>query len=287
MTLTVAWFRNRGSMEELVMAADSRLSGGQQWDGCPKILTLPRSDALMSFAGLTDAAYPMMLQLANSIAFYPPSQERRLDIAHLRGHTLRLFNQMRGLINGPFAVGQTDPDPPGALFLLGGYSWRYRGFAAWKLVFEDGAFAYRRVVTGPANGEGWHFCFAGDADAAEHARHRLFALLREPGRERVQADGLDMEPFEVLRDVIRDGCFPSVGGAPQVAKIYRHLNTQFFAIEWDGAITVAGRPVLSYEQAFIPTLDANHPELQPRPPHSMGGVLPGDAVPAPDELGAE
>lgn len=96
-----------------------------------------------------------------------------------------------------------------------------------------------------------------------------------------------MEPFEVLRDVIRDGCFDTVGGPPQLAKIYRHLNTQFFAIEWNGDVTVAGRPVLSYEQAFIPTLDADQPELQPRPPQGAEGALPGETVPLPDELDAD
>ncbi|UGS36761.1 hypothetical protein DSM104329_03171 [Capillimicrobium parvum] len=270
-------------MDELVFASDSRLSGGQRWDGCPKILTLPRSDALMSFAGETQAAYPMMLQLANSIAFYPPSQERRLDLAHLGGHSLRLFNQMRGLIDGPFAVGQTEPDPPRAVFLLGGYSWRYRAFFTWKLEFAEGEFRYRRVVRGRQSERGWHFHFAGDTDAVELARNRLFELLRAPGRERVQADGLDMEPFEVLRDVIREARFDSVGGPPQVAKVYRHLNTQFFAVEWQNVATIAGRPALSYEQAFIPRLDADRPDLQPRPPERLEEPLPGETEPTADE----
>jgi hypothetical protein len=65
----------------------------------------------------------MMMQLAISFAFYPPSRERRLDLTHLGGHTLRMFNHMRDLVGGPFPVGQTEPDAPEVQFLLGGYSW--------------------------------------------------------------------------------------------------------------------------------------------------------------------
>jgi hypothetical protein len=43
-----------------------------------------------------------------------------------------------------------------------------------------------------------------------------------------------MGPFEVLRDVIREARCDSVGGPPQVAKVYRHLNTQFFAVNCAG-----------------------------------------------------
>ena len=270
-------------MDELVFASDSRLSGGQRWDGCPKILALPRSDALMSFAGATDSAYPVMLQLANSIAHYPPSVERRLDIAHLKGHTIRLLNQMRELIGGPFPAGQDGPDPPQALFFLGGYSWRYRAFYAWKLIYEDDSFRFVRAVRGWQNRDGWRLAFGGDADAVEHAHERLIARLRAPGRERTYEDGLDMEPFEVIRDIVREDRFGSVGGAPQIAKVYRHLNTQFFGVPWNGALTVAGRPMLGYERAFVPVVDPDDPEIQPRPPAGYGDVLPGETEHLADE----
>jgi hypothetical protein len=261
MTLTAAWYRNAGTMSELVMASDSRLSGGQRWDGCPKILALPRSDCLVSFAGDTQAAYPMMLQLSNTIAFYPPSRERRLDINHLRGHTLRLFNQMRGLITG-LPVGQEQPDDPQALFLLGGYLWRFHAFYVWKLEFSGGEFFYRRVIRGQQTRRSWSVHFAGDTDAVDHANERLGRLLSE--RSVTPQVGLDMEPFEVLRDIIREETFPSVGGAPQLAKVYRHLNMRFFALPWDGHLSVAGRPLLPYERAFVPEIDVDHPADQPR-----------------------
>jgi hypothetical protein len=43
MTLGMAWVRNFGSVRELIVVSDSRLSGGQFWDSNPKIMLLPRS----------------------------------------------------------------------------------------------------------------------------------------------------------------------------------------------------------------------------------------------------
>jgi hypothetical protein len=64
MTIAAAWTRRIHSCNELVFVADSRLSGGARtFDYCAKILTLPRSDCAIAFAGSTDNAYPMMHQL--------------------------------------------------------------------------------------------------------------------------------------------------------------------------------------------------------------------------------
>jgi len=58
MTLSLAWIRSVGNVQELVMATDSRLRRGRAWDVAPKILTLPRTDCAICFAGDTDDAYP-------------------------------------------------------------------------------------------------------------------------------------------------------------------------------------------------------------------------------------
>src|SRR5450759_3690103 len=82
MTLGMAWVRTMGRTNELVVASDSRLSGGQFWDSNPKIVLLPRSDCVMSFAGSTNDAYPLMLQTYNAISMYPRGTNRVLDVIH-------------------------------------------------------------------------------------------------------------------------------------------------------------------------------------------------------------
>lgn len=63
MTLSMAWVRRLPTGDELVFASDSRLRGGESRDSSPKVLQLPRTDSLISFAGKTHRAYPLMLQL--------------------------------------------------------------------------------------------------------------------------------------------------------------------------------------------------------------------------------
>lgn len=259
LTLSVAWIRSVGTVEELIFASDSRLRAGQAWDCCPKIMTLPRTDCLISFAGDTDYAYPLMLQMVRAIDFYPASLNRRTDIAVAKGHALRVFNQMRSLIHD-LPPRQDSPGDPAAWFLFGGYSWRKREFRIWTLHYDKDI---DRFTFRPVNQQGnWSrprkFAFIGDV--ATDAREQLMALLRSRGKH--INGGLDMEPFEILRDMIRSNRYPSIGGAPQVAKVYRYMQTQFFAVQWpdnSGAPHVVGRPALSYESFEAPVIDPDAP----------------------------
>src|SRR5690242_6932732 len=95
----MAWVRSTGGIRELIVISDSRLSGGQFWDANPKIMLLPRSDCVISFAGNTSAAYPLMLQAYNAIAMFDAATNRRLDIPALKGHLIRVFNRSLSFIS--------------------------------------------------------------------------------------------------------------------------------------------------------------------------------------------
>src|SRR5262245_4409063 len=115
MTLALAWVRRITECEELIFASDSRLSGGRRFDCCPKMIVMPRTDAGLCFAGDTDFAYPLGLQLANAISSYSRSVDRAVDIHDLRGHALKVFNSMVDSIHS-HAAGM---DVPETTFLLG------------------------------------------------------------------------------------------------------------------------------------------------------------------------
>jgi hypothetical protein len=59
----MAWVRNIGGVRELLVASDSRLCGGQFWDANPKIVLLPRTDCVLSFAGDTFDAGTMVRRI--------------------------------------------------------------------------------------------------------------------------------------------------------------------------------------------------------------------------------
>ena len=275
MTLTAAWIRKVGNVEELVIASDSRLRGGEAWDCCPKILTLPREDCAIAFAGDTWWAYPLMLQMANAIELYPGSMDRRIDIADVKGHALRVFEQMLDAVDD-LPYGQDRPNRPlGTEFLFGGYSWRHGGVRIWKLHFdtEIDRYTFRpaKPWRGQAEGTSKIVAFAGDAASA--AKERLDDLLKK--RDKTSAGSFDMEPFEVLRDLIRDGSHPTVGGPPQVAKVYRFAKTQPFGVRWpdsQGRITMFGRPALDYEHFAAPVIDPDDPDAFGRSRHDRDAV---------------
>jgi hypothetical protein len=213
----------------------------------------------VSFAGDANYGYPLLLQLMNTTAFFGLSRDRRLDLTRANGHAIRVFNQMLSMIHSlPIRVPEVEQ--PKTLFMIGGYSWRDASFRAWLIQYsaERNRFESHRLIWPREEaGRRWSVHFDGSTVAVADANQRLGRLLADRGLRR--ADGLDMEPLEVLRDVIRAGVDDTVAGPPQVAKTYRHLNTQFFAVPWEGELTVVGRPVLGYERAEIPQIDPDDP----------------------------
>ncbi len=260
MTLGIVWERIVKKTTELVVASDSRLSGGREWDCNPKIVLLPRSDAVISFAGATHDAYPLMLQAVNAITMYSPASNRVMDISDLKGHLVRVFTDTQSFIkNLPF--GQTQADPPEAVFLLSGYSWKQGKFRIWELHFDANIqkFTFRPIGAwrGQTAGSRKVVKFVGDEAVVTEAKKRLAALLTS--RRKIDSGSLDMEPFEVLRDLIREANYPTVGGPPQFVKIYRHFNVVPFGVYWpdrkNGKTCVLGRPLLEYEKNPWSTID--------------------------------
>lgn len=276
MTLGISWVRVAGGVRELIVASDSRLSGGQFWDANPKIMLLPRSDAVISFAGHTGDAYPLMLQAYNSILMYPPAQNRAMDLGHLKGHLNRVFDHSRKFISN-LPRGQVAPDEPEAKFALSGYSWRSKKFHVWTLHFDRsiGRFTFKPASTWAAQAEDAYklICYIGDADPVADAKERLVSLLRARGK--LRSGSLDMEPFEVLRDIIREGAFGSVGGPIQLVKIYEHANAVPVGVYWpdraSGSISVLGRPLMNYETMRWGVIDPDQPD-RARPPDAVDPV---------------
>src|SRR5262249_34395881 len=119
MTVVIAWVRKINNCEELVFVSDSRLSGdGRNFDACPKILTLPRTDCVIAYAGYSGHAYPMMLQLQRAIDSYAPSRRGSLDISSLRTHALNLFDSMGTMIKNSPRLSVSQDTSPEASFVF-------------------------------------------------------------------------------------------------------------------------------------------------------------------------
>jgi hypothetical protein len=263
MTLGIAWVRNIGGVRELVVASDSRLSGGQHWDSNPKIMLLPRSDAVISFAGQTDDAYPLMLQVFNAILMHPAARDRALDLPELKGHLLRVINKARSVISD-LPRGHSGAVIKDARFMFSGYSWRQKRFRVWTLHFdkEIDRFTFRPMSPWKAQtGSTKEVAFVGDTSVVLAAKAALVSLLRDRGK--IKSGGLDMEPFEVLRDMLRAQKYPEIGGAPQLVKVYEYMNSHAFPVLWptaeSGQVSLLGRPLLPYEKPAGRIVDPDQP----------------------------
>jgi hypothetical protein len=248
-----------GGVEELVLATDSRLTGGHTWDAGPKLIPLERGDCALCFAGHTAYAYPVLLHIANYVAMYERARSRALDLTAFKGHVLRVVQDLLDDVSEPVT-------PPHREFglVLGGYSWRYGDFKIWSLEYEEskGQFYFRRATSHTRRTRSTKkFWFIGDETNA--ARVALYELLRS--RRKLTVGGLDMEPFEILVSFIRDEAFDSIGGPPQLLKVHRHMNVRAMNVFWpsraDGRLTYLGRGLLEYETNRRLTLDPDTLEV--------------------------
>jgi hypothetical protein len=256
MTISLAWIRRTGGVEELVVATDSRLSFGCRWDCCPKLRALPRNDSVIAFAGDTMYAYPIMLQVISAISQHQRLLSRAMDLQDLKGHLLRILNNMTSLVHDlPPGV----PNEPDTTFILCGWSWKKARFLAWLLHFDANIkrFTFRPASawSGPRANKNKYLVFTGDYKKEFY--ERLVKLLRS--KKKLQSGGFDMEPLEVLRDMLRSGQYDKIGGAPQLIKVYKHMNCRPYGIFWptagDKKVNLLGRPLLDYEMSEFLILD--------------------------------
>jgi hypothetical protein len=270
MTIAVAWVRSFKNTQELVFASDSRLSGGRTFDAAPKILMLPRSDCAIAFAGYTGDAYPLMHHLAFAIDANRSLASRAMDLTEFRPHLLKVMDETVATIASVIP----ELEKPDVGFLVGGYSWLHRNFKLWRIVYDSNLKKFvtfeathaqtnpiaKKVFFGSASHAGeirnsslGQIAFAGDQ--AGVARTRFCEMLQarltfDPIA--LETAQLDYEPFEVVRDMLRDPKrADTIGGAPQLLKVYQHMNVAPLVVYWPnrkGSPHLAGRPLLGYER---------------------------------------
>jgi hypothetical protein len=246
MTLTMAWVRQAGATEELVIASDSRLRAGYAWDASPKLLPMPRGDSVLAFAGRTDFAYPLMIQAWNAVSSWNRALARTQPLPVMKGHLLRVFDGMLAELSDLPRFGEAMT--PDAIFLLAGYSWSENRFRIWTLHYDKSVSKFAFKPASPWRGEtnrGKVLAMVGDHVA--EARDLLVELLRR--RRKLSAGMFDFEPLEVLYSMTRNEQWPTIGGSVQIVKVYRSLNAVPFVVRdtESGVLSLLGRPLLSYE----------------------------------------
>ena len=123
MTLCTAWVRQANDSEELVFATDSTLTGGEKWAHGVKLFELPRKDCLLCFAGSTERAYPLILNLVSSITFDSRLAAPSTSVSEVIQYIADLFSKLVGsVVNEIQGSGESIHTLRGnAKFLFGGW----------------------------------------------------------------------------------------------------------------------------------------------------------------------
>lgn len=266
MTLVTSWIRVTPGGEELVVASDSRLTGGLQLNHAPKIFRLERQDAVIAYCGPTIVAYPILLQIKASLDGHEETRSRILDIVHLKAHIEKVIESLRSKVTDLPSKDGTNRE---FKFLLAGYSWKTSVFRMWTFRYD--------VATGDFNAhsarKSGNFIFMSDQDANE--KRAVHALMRTIERDpKASLKQLNWQPLEVLLKIIQDPVVADIGGPPQLVKIYKHANTQAINVIWPKEevvesesrerkfeVTHLGRPLLGYERSRYLSLDPDTLEL--------------------------
>lgn len=137
-------------------------------------------------------------------------------------------------------------DIPTLDVVLAGWSWRRLSFQGYSYSINRSGVLIKRRLSELDEDRPYGIYFFGDA--APSARRRLRRLLIErdylmprrgqKGEQRTAAQQLarecvlDWEPFEVMLDVMNDPDEHTVGGAPQIIKLYQNGISESFV--WRG-----------------------------------------------------
>lgn len=198
---------------------------------------------MLAFAGETDFAYPIMLQMANAVNCYDRSATRQLSLTDLKGHLVRVANDM---LRQEADVARGASHAPQVSFLIAGYCWKYRKFQIWTIEYEPQLKRFVHRVTPNWRGAQHQLKrLAIVGDHLDETREVLLHILQQRGT--LSKGGFNMEPFDALLAMIDDSRFASIGGNAQLVKVYRSIKTVPFVIERNGSKSLFGRALLDYE----------------------------------------
>ena len=224
MTLVVAWTRKIHTGRELWMLSDSRLSGGRIWDYGPKIFGVGRSDAIIAFAGDTSWTYPLIAQISSYVESFVNLRDRVVDVADLCDQILQMLNDSLSFVTDTAHPSMAVPE---CSFVFAGYSARRKDFFVRRIEFQPKINKF--VPTHPKSYGGELVAYVGDEEPVKAIVRRMSDILK---LSKVRRRKLDMVPAEAFFEVLSSENFRDIGGAPQVAKVYEHMNIRHFGVYW-------------------------------------------------------
>jgi hypothetical protein len=260
-TLIAVWLRRNATLRELVIASDSRISGGESWDSCPKVIPLPRPATAIAMSGHATTAYSFLIHALNTCYMLDGHLVGRTDVRYLANELREVFDDNRKHVQD-LPIGQRRPAIPDLAVALCGWSWRRSRFDVFTYRFNPTGGVAISSSQRIARQIGFSYLLIGDA--ALEGERRLKKLTRAKQAENLlpfprrgkpfdpseqERMYYSWEPLQVLHEMCDDDSVRTVGGTPQVTRLYQYGGTeQFVWRDDDGTYSFGGRPVLESER---------------------------------------
>lgn len=251
MTLCVSWIRRAGRTKELMLAADSLLNGGGDFMEAPKIFPLKRGDCAIACAGDTAYTFPIVTHILQSIDLNVKSRTRAQDFVELVHYFEELMNSCLASVVAPI----TDKDKgPDFQMLFVGYSAKLKDFKMVVFQYDKSRKVMKRRTEKTLKKN--KVAVIGDKGATKKGETNLVSLYRRELFLRLEADCIgdngciDMQPLDVLNNIIKDNRYRTVSGHLQMLKICDFMSILPYAIMEDNnpeSIYYMGRKLMNYE----------------------------------------
>lgn len=202
-------------------------------------------------SGDATTAYAFLLQAMNACLLLDGNEAGRTDIRYLATKLRDAYSDSRSEVTDlpPF---QERPDVPELDVVLFGWSWRRLRFEAYSYSYDTAGTLMMHAIRDLKEDVPYGVYFAGDGRG--EAKKRLHELLDRRGAprplrghddsaEQAKNANFDWEPLEVLQELIEDNDARTVGGVPQLLKIYQYGLSESFVWRTDSGDFFGGREV--------------------------------------------
>ena len=247
MTLCVGWVRKIKDTEQICMIADSCVTGGQKFLATPKLFPLKRGDCAIACAGLTEYSFPIVTHLTRAMEINGPVNDLAkdfLDIIHL---IVDITNKCLAEEQDVLSYN------PSFSMMLCGFSWKRKAPYLFKIVYDKNLRRMRHCSVRTILGN--QVAVIGDKNIIPMARKAIFDAVAPDGKNIHRP--IDMQPLDVLMGIINNPEYRSIGGHPQMLKIYPFFKVLPIGLKSvnDTIIYYFGRPLLSYETFPYPIME--------------------------------
>jgi len=265
MTITIAWVRQNKNTSELLVASDSRLRAYGAMNQAQKLFRLERGDCCLGFCGDAQVAYPLFVQVGTTLNNFVRTRTRAEDITDITDTIGRVLNNLIGSWDLP----ETDKADQltSTRILFSGWSWKHQRFDIGFFMANGCTFNFHRRkmrISHPWHENRRSLVFIGDYEM-EYRSALNDILERRHGVHPTQVEttknvNFDYEPVEALQLLLQRASsrddLPSIGGAPQLIKIYPHGNDLPIGIRTNADDHfLFGRRLFDWEKTSYPILD--------------------------------